>query len=633
MKNIFFTIIFIVSLFIPSTVYAANSNTLNILFTHDLHDHIKSYNSLENDVVENIGGYERIDNQIKSMLKEDENTLVLDAGDYSMGTLFQTIYDTENPSLRLLGEMNYDATTLGNHEFDYGAKGLTNSLIAAKNSGDKLPELLVSNIDFTNFENVNKKEVKDLENAFNELGVKEYTIIEKNGLKIGLFGVLGYEAISNSPMAGVNFSDPIEKSKEITAKLKEENADLIICLSHTGTNENKKKSEDEIMAKEVPDIDLIISGHSHTELPEPIVIGDTAIVASGNYGMNIGKIKLEKSNDKWEISNYELEKLNNSIETTNITNKIKYFEDKVQEQYLDQFNLGFNEIIGKSDFNFTSETEFGKKHEEDTLGNLISDAYCYSVKEAEGKNYKPVTAAIVPRGTVRASLTKGDITVSDAFNISSLGIGPDNISGYPLIEVYLTGEELKTTAEVDASIQPLMDEVQLYMSGVNFTFNPNRLIFNKVTDINVVNSNGKLEKVKDDELYRVVTGMYSAKMLSLVEQESFGLMSIIPKDENGKEIVDFDKHIIYDTNGNELKEWCALANYIQSFEKEDGVPKVPDKYSSLEGRKIVDDNKNIVEIIKNPNDIGKKLYGIITGILVVIIMIVVFIFKRHKKRK
>ncbi len=75
--------------------------------------------------------------------------------------------------------------------------------------------------------------------------------------------------------------------------------------------------------------------------------------------------------------------------------------------------------------------------------------------------------------------------MSDVFNVSSLGIGPDKVSGYPLISVYLTGKELKTAAEVDASIAPIMSVAQLYMSGVNYTFNPKRLIFNKVVDINI----------------------------------------------------------------------------------------------------------------------------------------------------
>lgn len=140
----------------------------------------------------------------------------------------------------------------------------------------------------------------------------------------------------------------------------------------------------------------------------------------------------------------------------------------------------------------------------------------YAVKNAEGENYKEVAAAIVPYGIIRDSFTRGNVTITDVFNVSSLGIGADQVSGYPLIRAYLTGKELKTAAEVDASIQPIMAEAQLYMSGLNYTFNPKRMIFNKVTDAYLVNSQGNREEIVDDELYRVVVGLYSAQMLSVV---------------------------------------------------------------------------------------------------------------------
>jgi 5'-nucleotidase/UDP-sugar diphosphatase len=153
----------------------------------------------------------------------------------------------------------------------------------------------------------------------------------------------------------------------------------------------------------------------------------------------------------------------------------------VQKKYLDNFGMKYDEVLAKSSFNFEPVSEIMKNHKEARLGNLISDAYIYAVRNTEGADYEPVTAAIVPAGTIRGSFVKGGFTASDAFNASSLGIGADNIPGYPLISIYLTGKELKTACEVDASISPMLENAQLYISGVNFTFNPNRLIFNKVT--------------------------------------------------------------------------------------------------------------------------------------------------------
>ncbi|MDL2310569.1 5'-nucleotidase C-terminal domain-containing protein, partial [Peptostreptococcaceae bacterium OttesenSCG-928-C18] len=524
-------------------------------------------------------------------------------------------------------------TTIGNHEFDYRAKGLADSLNSIKNSENMLPEVLISNIDFENYDNINKNDVGVLKDSFNNYGVKEYITINKKGYKIGIFGLMGYEAISNAPMAGVNFEDPIESAKRITDILKnQEKVDLIICLSHSGTWDDKTKSEDEIMAKEVTDIDVIISGHTHTTLNKPIIVGKTIIASSGSYAENLGILEIKKENDSWNLENYEISPLEDTLSSAPLQSKIDYLKDKVQSSYLNKFDMTFNEILAYSKYNFTPIDILENEHREDALPNLITDSYIEAVKKVEGENYEKVTAAIVPNGTIRGSINTGNLTVSDVFNISSLGIGPDEVPGYPLISVYLTGEELKTAAEVDASIQPIMSVAQLYFSGVNYSFNPNRLIFNKITDIYLIDELGNKTEIKDDELYRVVTGLYTAQMLSIVKDQSFGLMSIIPKDKNGNEIKDFEKQIIYNENG-EVKEWFALADYIQSFEKEEGIPQIPEKYSKTEGRKIVENDNSLPAILKNPNRIAKILYTLIIIILILIIILIKFIIKKIKKKK
>ncbi len=632
-KTRMITFLLIFTILFSSISFAENNNILNIAFTHDLHDHIEDFNILEDGKIVNIGGYERINNRLNEWRESDKDLIVLDGGDYSMGTLFQTIYATENPSLRLLGKMGFDVTTLGNHEFDFRTRGLADSLVSAKNSGSDLPELVMSNIDFENYENVDKKEVDNLKNAFEEYGVKDYTILNKNGFKVGVFGILGKEAQSNAPMAGVNFVDRIETAKRVTKILREdEKVDLIIALSHSGTWSDPKKSEDEILAKEVGDIDLIISGHTHTKLETPITVGKTIIASSGRYSENIGFLQLEKVDDSWKLNDYIIDPLRDAVKVKDMDNSIKYLKKKVQSGYLDNFELEYNEVLGYTDFDFTPASEIGREHREDTLANLISDSFIYKVKEIEGDKYERITAAIVPAGTIRDSFTKGNITVSDVFNVNSLGIGPDGISGYPLVEVYLTGKDLKTAAEVDASIAPIMDVAQLYMSGVNYRFNPNRMIFNKLTDMSIVDDNSKREEIKDDKLYRVVAGLYTGQMLSIVKDQSFGLMSITPRDKEGNPIEDFEKHIIYDGK-NEVKEWVAVAEYIKSFEEVDGVPNVPERYSKLEGRKVIDNSKKLTDILKNPNGIVKALYGVILVIIILIILLIRFIIKRKKRKK
>lgn len=637
-KNIKILSIFIILLIIAiprSAFMEGGKSSITILFTHDLHDHYYPFQVEEEGEIKTLGGYARLYSVIKSEREKDPELLLVDAGDYSMGTLFQTIFSTDSPALRIMGKMGYDVTTFGNHEFDFRAEGLAESLMAAKKSKDPLPQIVASNIFFPEGEDGSlSTDLEKLKEAMMEYGVKDYTVIERKGIKIGVFGLMGKEADSNAPMAGVEFTDQIQAAKDMVSILKdEEKVDLIICLSHSGTKVDKSKSEDEILAKEVADIDIIISGHTHTTLDEPIIVGNTIIASAGQYGEKLGVLRVSKGQEnRWQLEDYRLEPITHSIPMDEaISEEIEYYKSLVQEKYLSRFNLAFDEVLAYTPFNFTPLGQLGREHGEDTLGNLISDSYIYAVKKAEGDNYEPIAASVVPKGTIRGSFVKGYITVDDVFTVSSLGIGADKVSGYPLISVYLTGKELKTVAEVDASIAPIMSVAQLYLSGLNFTFNPNRLIFNKVTDVYLEGEDGSREEIEDDKLYRVVAGLYSAQMLSIVGDKSFGLLSIVPKTKDGVPIEDFEEHIIYD-NGHEIKEWLAIAEYLKSFDKEDGIPQMPEYYSQKQGRKIVDDNPSMFARIKNPNKIALMLYGIILLILTLIALLIRIIVRRLRRK-
>lgn len=636
--SILLTAILVLSFNVPIAHADSSKKTMTILFTHDMHDHLLPFNLVENGQVKQLGGYARLQSVINDERKTNPDLLLVDAGDFSMGTLFQTIFQSDAPELRILGQMGYDATTFGNHEFDFRADGLADSLNTAKNSGDKLPEIVASNVSFPKDKNGKMTQsLTDLKQAMSNYGVKDYTVIEKNGIKIGIFGLMGKDAASCAPMSGVTFSDAVESAKRVVNTLKEkEKVDLIVCLSHSGTWTDKSKSEDEILAKKVPDINVIISGHTHTKLDKPIMVGKTIIGSCGEYGENLGILNISQdSKGNWSLDNYKLKQIDSSLsDDEHISQVINNFKSIVQEKYLNNFGLKFDEVLAQTSFNFTPLTELGKKHEENTLGDLISDSYIYAVKKAEGADYEPVAAAIVPCGTIRGSFVKGDITVSDAFNACSLGIGPDKIPGYPLISVYLTGKELKTVCEVDASIAPIMSDAQLYMSGLNFAFNPNRLIMNKVTGTYLKTDTG-VSKIDDKKLYRVVVNLYSAQMLSVVGKKSYGLLSIVPKTKEGKPITDYEAQIIKDKKGGqvtEVKEWLALAEYLKSFSESNGVSQVPEYYNSLHERKLVDNSHNIISLLSKPNGIALAVYSIVIILIAVIAFIIVRIATRKKRK-
>ncbi|MDO4438376.1 MAG: bifunctional UDP-sugar hydrolase/5'-nucleotidase [Eubacteriales bacterium] len=639
LTSIFF--LFVITAFGENITDEEKAKKAQILFTHDMHSHLDPYKVKDDDSVSTVGGLARLKTLADEKRKAHDATFLVDGGDFSMGTLYQTIYETEAAELIAMGLCAYDATTFGNHEFDYRSQGIANMLNAAilnsERLGIKLPEIVSCNIDW------NKNVASDnmlVKNAMEDYGCKPYIIVERGGVRAGIFGVLGRDAEACAPESGIHFEDIVESSRKTVEALKKEGAELIICLSHSGTFEDKDKSEDEILAKEVPDIDVIISGHTHTKLDEPIYHGETCIVSAGSYGENLGEILLsKKENGRWQVESYKLNRLDESIsEDEEIAGLLDEYKEKINEFYLSDFGYTFDQVIAHNDIAFTQMDEFAEEHEDDALGNLIADSYVYAVMEAEGDDYEKVYVTVSPSGTIRDTIQKGDVTVSDVFNVSSLGIGPDRIPGYPLVSVYLTGRELKTAAEIDVSISPIMTTAQLYPSGLKWIYNPHRMFLNKVTDVELVTNvphseNPEIEEIEDDKLYRVVAGLYSAQMLGAVEDSSMGLLSIVPKDKEGNPIEDFEKHIVRDANGKEVKEWYALASYLDSFsENAEGVSEVPEFYQHEDERKLKIDSRNILEIIKKPNKFAWMFYGIITVIIGFIGGAVAFFIKKRKKR-
>ncbi len=619
-----------------------DNQTLRILFTHDMHDHFLPNKADMGGKIINSGGYSRLKSAIDEARQAFPESVLVDGGDYSMGDLFQTLFSTEAPELRIMGLLGYDATTFGNHEFDFRDSGLTRHLYAARNSGEKLPEIVNSNIQFPP-EDKMSKDLLDLKNAMTAFGVKPYTILERNGLKIGIFGLIGKDAEDSAPMTSVGFQDIVSSAKKTVLKLREqEKVDLIVCLSHSGTSKDKSESEDEQLANKVPGIDVIISGHTHTRLDKPIIVGKTVIGSCGEYGNYLGIIDLEQKTDKsFSLKAYQLKPISEDINCDpGIAKTIDKYKEEVQLSYLNNFNLKFDDVLTQSPFSFIPTDKIGQKLEEEPLGNLISDGYMYSVKKAEGDFYEPVDVAVVAAGTMRGSLVKGPVTVEDAFIVSSLGTGPDGVSGYPLISVYLTGKELMDLCEVDASVSPIMSNAQLYMAGMSYTINPNRMIFNRVTDAHLIKADGSVEELKQNKLYRVVTGLYNAQMLSVVGEKSFGLLSIVPKDKKGRTITDFEKQIIYDNSNpakNEVKEWLAIAQYLKSFPEVNGISRVPDYYSKPQGRKILDNDKSLEAILGSPNKVALKIYLILFIVVVIFAVIIYFIVRLgkylHRNRK
>lgn len=634
--------VFLLSGIIPFAAEAApapsyTGKQMDVLFLHDTHSHLESFVTMHDGNTATVGGFPQIKTLINEAKSNNPDTLVVDAGDFSMGTLVQTIFASESAELRMLGELECEVTTLGNHEFDYRSQGLAGSLYAAAESGDPVPAMVLCNIDWAAMEAEGlTEEQKILKDAFDAYGMTDYTVITKGDVKIAVLGIFGEDSLSCAPTCVLKFRDASEAAAETVADIKaNEDVDFILCVSHSGTNPDERKSEDEILAKNVPEIDLIISGHTHTTLEQPIRHGDTYIVSCGEYGKNLGSLSMRQRTDgRWEMASYALMPITPAIAAdTSTQERIDEFLESVDIDYLSRFGYTSSQVLAQNDIVFATSDDLHSIHTEHNLGNLLSDALMYAVLKEDTGDSNPVAVTIVPSGCVRDTFTRGDITVADVFNAYSLGIGLDGVPGYPLISIYLTGAELKTGVEIDASLTDIMPAARMYMTGVEFSFNPHRLILNKVTDVCLTDDAGSRVEIEDDKLYRVVCDLYSGQMLGAVNSISMGILSVQPKFADGTPIENIEDAIITTGQGEELKAWVAIADYIDSFDDTDGdgISNVPSYYSELHGRKVVEDSRNIIDLIKNPNKYAVIIVLVVIVVLTILILLVVWIIKLIRK--
>lgn len=602
-------------LFAPvSTAQAAGSGgTLRILFTHDMHDHILPWQTAADGKVAPVGGYVYMKGAMDKY--RTDTTLAVDAGDFSMGTLFNGVFQTDAPDLTLLGMMGYDAVTLGNHEFDYGPEALAKSLLAAKNP----PKLLSANISFAD-----AADSQALKSAFDGIGGSATTIIEKNGVKVGLFGLMGDEAKSDIAYPGsVTFTDRFDAAKKAVADLQAQGADVIVCLSHSGTTAKAADSEDQQLAKKVPGIDVIISGHSHTLLPQSIVEGNTTIVSCGCYGQYLGVLDLDLSTKKQ--SHYELVPVTQGFAPdAAISAQIDTFKQDVDTQFLSKYGYTFDQIVAETPFDFNDVNVNYYGFDDSDMGDFVADAHVYAYKKNGGTEN---AIGISAKGIIRASLYTGGISLNDSYSVTSVGQGPDGTVGDPLALVYLTGDELRQTCEIVASMGG--GDTQMYFSGMKYTYMKERPFGDKVVDVSVTDDSGSWVPVEKTKLYPVVSNLYIAQMLPVITERTHRIFTIVPKDASGRTVTDYKAMTLHDGSGAELKDWISMVEYLQSFPKNaNGVAVVPESYRTARA------TKSIVPFSQKGYFVNtSKLGFIIYAVLALVVVLIVLGIRRAKKKK
>jgi len=571
-----------------------------ILHTNDLHSSFigmgpaSDYNPLTLNDDKTRGGYARLSGLItmrREARKEQGPVLVLDAGDFSMGTPFGAASREIGSELQLMFLMCYDATTFGNHEFDLGPEGLGKAINIASKAG-KVPAVLSANINLESDDST----LNYLKNLTKEGVIKRYQIIERGGIKFGIFGVIGNEAVSLTVGKGkVKFSDPIQSANDVVTLLrKTEKVDVVIALSHGGLQKGPDGSftsgEDVKLAEKVPGIDVVLSAHSHTEIYEPIIVnGRTPVVQTGKESDNLGELVISLDGDKLAVDSYMLHPINAAIAgDKKINNEIENFKKSVSKTVFASRGYTVDQPLAVAPhdlMNTFTDIKAGT-----ILANLCTDAFRYAANSDIG---------FTVNGLMRASILRGKTgiqTVYDIFALAPLGGGiVDSTAGSALVTGYFTGKDLKSLLDyflVDNPTHP--GEWFPRTSGMKFYYDLTRPQYNAVTAIELGDFDHGYTPIeisgKDEKLYSLTCPIMLGPIIMALSPLTKGKLTLVPKNKEGQPLTSRVEALDLSLNNSpylitqtdmtdknslatvsvkgvvsEIKEWQAIMDYLRNL--------------------------------------------------------------------
>jgi len=634
-KWLFFilTTILVVASFlgIPGNLESYSGETAELYFcilhTNDMHSALiphspaVDYHPEEEDPT--VGGFARlataVDEIRENKISEGEPVLLFDAGDFLGGTAFAWLalrgYAAE---LTIMQKMGYDAVVLGNHEYDYDPDVLAQYLLKAG-----YPEAHQKTLVLASNTEAPPNHPLAARSLYRNTGMFEL----ENGLKVGVFGLIGKDAILVIGETGdVQFLDQHEAARQAVDELKEQGADVIVGITHSGVE------EDQELAREVPGIDVIVGGHTDTTLYKPILESATIIVQAGCLGEYLGQLELAYNSDTGKV------RVRN--EANDRPFLIPIDDSFACDPEIDALIREYTLILNLSNQPPLSETP---------LGNFVTDAMRMVAQETIGKR---VDVAGQANGCIRKSIfpgtvehSGGNISFYDIVESTGMGHGRDGYPGCPIVSVYLTGEEVRRLLEAIILVQQFEgNPFFLQCSGLRYSYNPTNAVLLTVPLINLtipttravtgaelytgdgiqpVNGEEYVPlKRGDEKLYHLVTDGYilfvSSKMTDMLPQ----VIQIVPKNADGEPVPPerFDELIVHQADGTELKVWEAVSIYAAAqLPGVDGIPQIPDYYEGVAGR--------INKTWTFP------LLGWLLLILAVIVVGIVFLVLRRRKHK
>jgi len=535
-----------VTMLMPRALSAAvqgGKKTFTILHTNDMHSAFigmgpaSDYTPLTVNDDDTRGGYARVAAVIATRKKAREGqgpVLILDAGDFSMGTPFAAASREIGAELQVMSRMGYDATTFGNHEFDLGPDGLAKAISIASQAG-RIPIVISSNSDFAAAD----PKLDGLRELAKAGKVRPYLVIERGGLRFGLFGLLGKEAQYYTGGAGaVKFLDPLESARAVVKTLREtEKVDVVIALSHCGVTKGKDgryTTGEDVTVGELPGVDVVIGGHSHTELPEPIMAnGRTPVVQTGKESRNVGELVITIDGAALTVESYKLHPIDDSILGDRaINDEIETLKKGVTAAVFASRGYSIDQPLA------IAPRDLPNTFTDITAGTILANHATDAFRQATHADI-----GFTVNGLMRAPILRGKtgvVTVYDVFAVAPLGAGVvDPTAGSALLTAYFTGQELKNLLEfflVDNPAHP--GEMFPRTSGLRCRYDLSRPKFDVVTAIELGDLDHGYKPIDitgtDGRLFSLTCPLYVGVILVAIPKYTKGKLALIAKNKEGQ---------------------------------------------------------------------------------------------------
>ncbi|TQR11925.1 bifunctional metallophosphatase/5'-nucleotidase [Psychrobacillus lasiicapitis] len=441
---------------------------------------------------------------IKEVRAEKPSALLIDAGDVFSGTLYFNEFKGQ-ADLALMNLMNYDVMTFGNHEFDLGSSPEGHKALSEFIQKSNFP-FVSSNVDFS--KDVNLKGLFNVNASSDPKDGQIYSgiIKEVDGQKVGLFGLTTAETADISSPKDVTFTDYIKAAQKMVDEFEKQGVNKVVAVSHIGYDDNAEFDNDLLLAAAVNGIDVIVGGHSHTQLDKPVVVDKdknglakdpTVIVQAYQYSDFLGTLDVDFDKDGKVVGHKgALIPTKDKKEDPEAAAVLKTYTEKIKE--IEGQEIGVVAETELTNPRATTDEDKSVRKNETALGNIITDGMLAKAKTYNDK----VVMAFQNGGGIRAEIKAGPITVGDVITVLPFG--------NTLATMELTGKELKEAFELSFKSYPKENGGFLHVAGAKVEFDSSKPAGQRVVSIKYKAADGSYVDIKENEKYVVATNAFTA---------------------------------------------------------------------------------------------------------------------------